>query len=241
MAPQEPQIPAISRRSILRSFPVESDPISLGHLAEAVPERHLLRQMGLMVNARAWLVHVFHRPGFAGTLGLDGKSSRCKVGRRDLPAARVASIGGILAQATQGRSGAGGTRIQFEADVAPCRLLLGPLGRRIAAMSAATSPGTGLAFGSAAAGLRRLGHYSFYAMIRPARRAAAGKASIGRSPRRRRNFLLGGATAKSGLGFDERSVATSEIAVPLMRSRTICSRPIRRSPHDGEIITHAPK
>ena len=128
-------------------------------------------------------------------------------------------------------------------------------------MSAATSPGTGLAYGLRR-GLRRMGHGPLLVLrhdLRPARRAAAGKASgteardlgpgaAGGDRSRPGGIALGRAraTARSGLGFG--SVATSGLPASgwlrLMRENNLLSphRCRRRggNPHDGEIITHAP-
>ena len=145
---------------------------------------------------------------------------------------REKAIGGIDASLKQRK----GDPVQAELDSAMKRIGeltmqvelhggqdgdLRPFGAaEVAAMSAATSPGTGLAYGlrrvCAAWGMARS---SFYAM-RPARRAAAGKAS-GTEARDLGPGAAGGdskptwrhrpgrarATARSGLGFG--SVATS--------------------------------
>ena len=128
-------------------------------------------------------------------------------------------------------------------------------------MSAATSPGTGLAYGlrrvCAAWGMARS---SFYAMTSgqhakqpPAKRRGPKPAISDQAPaggdRSRPGGIAPGrarATARSGLGFG--SVATSGLPASgcsgLMRENNLLSphRCRRRggNPHDGEIITHAP-
>ena len=128
-------------------------------------------------------------------------------------------------------------------------------------MSAATSPGTGLAL-RPAAGLRRLGHGPLLVLrhdLRPARQAAAGKASgteardLGpgaaggdRSRPERHRPGRARATARSGLELRvcrDIRVARKRV-LRLMRENNLLSphRCRRRggNPHDGEIITHAP-
>ena len=186
---------------------------------------------------------------------------------------REKAIGGIDASLKQRK----GDPVQAELDSAMKRIGeltmqvgtaggqdgdLRPFGAaEVAAMSAATSPGTGLAYGlrrvCAAWGMARS---SFYAMTSGQHAESSRRQSVGdRSPRSRTRRCWwrskptwrhrpgrARATARSGLGFG--SVATSGLpasgVLRLMRENNLLSphRCRRRggNPHDGEIITHAP-
>ena len=126
-------------------------------------------------------------------------------------------------------------------------------------MSAATSPGTGLAYGlrrvCAAWGMARS---SFYAMTSPARRAAAGKApgteardlgpgAAGGDRSRPGGIALGGRGLPQGLGsasgLSRHPGCPQAGAPPDAREQPAPPHRCRRrggNPHDGEIITHAP-
>ena len=108
-------------------------------------------------------------------------------------------------------------------------------------MSAATSPGTGLAYGlrrvCAAWGMARS---SFYAMS--ARRAAAGKASD-RSPRSAGGDHRPGGIALGGRGLPQDIRVARKRVPPDAENNLLSPHRCRRrggNPHDGEIITHAP-
>ena len=127
-------------------------------------------------------------------------------------------------------------------------------------MSAATSPGTGLAYGLTA-GLRRLGHGPLLVLrhdLRPARRAAAGKASgteardlgpgaAGGDRSRPGGIALGGRGLPQGLGsasgLSRHPGCPQAGAPPDAENNLLSPHRCRRrggNPHDGEIITHAP-
>ena len=114
-------------------------------------------------------------------------------------------------------------------------------------MSAATSPGTGLAYGlrrvCAAWGMARS---SFYAMTSGQHAEHAGKPTEARDldqallvDRRPGGIALGGRGLPQGLGSAS-SVATSGFASGAPPDARQSALAPAAYPHDGEIITHAP-